>query len=355
MPIEYRIIKNRKDLSPLLHLESVIWGFSPWDSIPETLLQPMIKNDGAILIGAYDQETPIGLCFGFPVRQGGKWALWSHMTGVHPNYQGQNIGLTLKQYQREWALAQGYKRMSWTFDPLQRQNANFNLNHLGATVNVYHEDYYGEMTDALNAGMPSDRLEATWNITKAHKPKPAPPPQSEEHIILSANAQTSQVLTQPMPESASALYVEIPYAIRSLKQANKPFAIQWQAALRRTLSALFEQGYQITGFTQTDQHCWYVLHPPRYWFMYVVQCNDQSLYTGITTDIDHRIKTHNRGKGASYTASRRPVSLLAVWRFPNQSTALKAEAAFKKQSREDKMKRIFQGDSFHEGTFITKR
>lgn len=358
MPIEYRFIKQRDDLGPLLKLEALIWGLSAGDSIPKTLLQPMLKNDGAVLIGAYAGGEPVGLCFGFPVRQASKWVLWSHMTGVHPHYQRQNIGISLKLKQREWALSQGYKRISWTFDPLQRQNANFNLNLLGATVSTYHVDYYGEMTDALNAGIPSDRLEATWNIAKTHKPKPllASPQDTAQVLVHWPEAQPNPII-HPLPPKAqpAQLYLEIPYSIRHLKQSDKPKAIRWQEALRTSLTALFAEGYQLTGFVQDQSRCWYVVEPPRYWFMYVVQCKDNSLYTGITTDIDHRIKTHNSGKGATYTATRRPVTLLAAWQFRNQSEALKAEAAFKKQTRENKMKRILDGVSFHEGTFITKK
>lgn len=358
MPIEYRIIKHRDDFGPILKLEALIWGLSECDSIPTTLLQPMLKNDGAVLIGAYDNQEAIGLCFAFPVRQGNQWALWSHMTGVHPRYQGRDIGFALKQKQREWALEQGFKRICWTFDPLQRRNANFNLNHLSASAGIYHENYYGEMADALNAGMPSDRLEVTWNITKAHKPKSIPLPQGDTHILLSWPHHQPEPITRPIPVvNTQPLYLEIPYDIRQLKAQNKPRAIRWQQALRSILTALFADGHQLTGFVQDQdkEHCWYALQPLRPWFLYVVQCKDGSLYTGITINIDQRLKAHNSGKGAAYTAARRPVTLLAIWQFPNQSTALKAEAAFKKQSREDKMKRIVQRAPFHAGSFITKK
>ena len=45
------------------------------------------------------------------------------------------------------------------------------------------------------------------------------------------------------------------------------------------------------------------------WFVYIVECSDKSLYTGITNDLEKRITVHNQGKGAKYTRARRPVSL----------------------------------------------
>ena len=66
------------------------------------------------------------------------------------------------------------------------------------------------------------------------------------------------------------------------------------------------------------------------WWLYVVRCSDDSLYTGVSTDVTRRIGQHNSGKGAKYTASRRPVVLQAQWLIGNRSQALKAEYAFKR-------------------------
>jgi len=77
------------------------------------------------------------------------------------------------------------------------------------------------------------------------------------------------------------------------------------------------------------------------WFLYVAECSDKSLYTGITTDIDRRINEHNHSKkGAKYTASRRPVQIVFAKIFESQSSATKAESQFKKLRREEKLKII---------------
>ena len=74
------------------------------------------------------------------------------------------------------------------------------------------------------------------------------------------------------------------------------------------------------------------------WFIYVVECSDGTLYTGITTDIGRRIHEHNNTKrGARYTRSRRPVTLKAFSECDDQSRALKRELSFKKLSRKQKL------------------
>ena len=74
------------------------------------------------------------------------------------------------------------------------------------------------------------------------------------------------------------------------------------------------------------------------WYMYVVKCADNTLYTGVTTDIIRRLKEHNGSKkGAKYTRGRRPVILTYKENFENRSQACKAEAAFKKLTRQQKL------------------
>ena len=74
------------------------------------------------------------------------------------------------------------------------------------------------------------------------------------------------------------------------------------------------------------------------WFMYVVKCNDDTLYTGITTDVERRILEHNESKkGAKYTASRRPVHIVYARVYDNQSQAAKAESKFRRLPRTKKL------------------
>ena len=74
-----------------------------------------------------------------------------------------------------------------------------------------------------------------------------------------------------------------------------------------------------------------------HWNVYIVRCSDGSLYTGITNDLAARVDRHNSGKGARYTRSRRPVTLVWKRRAKDKSAALKREAALKRLSRTEKL------------------
>ena len=73
------------------------------------------------------------------------------------------------------------------------------------------------------------------------------------------------------------------------------------------------------------------------WHVYIVECSDGSLYTGITIDMEKRLAAHNAGKGAKYTNFRRPVRLVYREDVANRSEATKRENAIKQMSREAKL------------------
>jgi putative endonuclease len=77
---------------------------------------------------------------------------------------------------------------------------------------------------------------------------------------------------------------------------------------------------------------------PKGYYAYVLQCADGTFYTGWTVDIEKRLQTHNAGKGARYTRTRLPVTLLKYWTFENRSEAMSYEFQFKKLTREQKMR-----------------
>jgi putative endonuclease len=76
------------------------------------------------------------------------------------------------------------------------------------------------------------------------------------------------------------------------------------------------------------------------WYVYILECSDGTLYTGITTDLDKRLKTHNNGKGAKYTKARLPVVLKASFEAEDRSTASKEEYRIKQLTKKQKLELI---------------
>lgn len=75
-------------------------------------------------------------------------------------------------------------------------------------------------------------------------------------------------------------------------------------------------------------------------YTYMVKCSDGTLYTGWTTDLEHRVKAHNDGEGAKYTRSRRPVELVYYEEYATKAEVMKREYSIKQLTRKQKEKLI---------------
>ncbi len=73
------------------------------------------------------------------------------------------------------------------------------------------------------------------------------------------------------------------------------------------------------------------------YIVYILECRDQSLYTGITNNLEERLATHSKGKGSKYVRSRLPFRCVYQEACPDKKTALQREWAIKKMKREDKL------------------
>jgi putative endonuclease len=86
------------------------------------------------------------------------------------------------------------------------------------------------------------------------------------------------------------------------------------------------------------------------WVVYMIRCNDETLYTGITSDLDRRIARHNAGtSGAKYVRSRRPVTLVYSHPYSSRSQASQEEFRIKQLSRSQKLRLIPLSQSLGEG------
>lgn len=97
----------------------------------------------------------------------------------------------------------------------------------------------------------------------------------------------------------------------------------------------------------------------RAWFLYALRCADDTLYTGVTTDLARRLREHNSGRGARYTSGRRPVQLIGAWLFEDQSAAQAAEAQFRQLPRRQKLQQVARrspvaGSAFYQNGAISQ-
>jgi predicted GNAT superfamily acetyltransferase len=271
--MDYRILHETHELAPIVELQCAIWGMPPRDAASVSIIHALILA-GGVVIGAFDGAQMIGMSLATPWRRGVAWGLWSHMTGVLPAYQQRGVGFRLKQMQRMWALEHDYPVIRWTFDPMQRRNASFNMRQLGAMSAVYHVDLYGDTLGELNAGLPTDRLEVAWPLhdplVDALATGERPPPRSagcdpvRRFVVRVAPGQpvARADLSGGLP---GCCCVQIPQDIGRLKQADLALARAWQQAIRQMCQTLFARGYTIVDVDGDGVDSWYVLASAAQW------------------------------------------------------------------------------------------
>ncbi|NUT35903.1 MAG: GNAT family N-acetyltransferase [Hamadaea sp.] len=215
-----------------------VWGADSPDQLVNLSLLRALAHAGNYVAGAHREDKLIAVAVAFL----GEGHLHSHITGVTRGGQGAGVGHVLKLHQRGWALRRGIPEVRWTFDPLVRRNAYFNLQKLGATASDYLVDFYGPLTDGINVGDPSDRLLAVWDL---------------------AGDRAVRAIAGTLPAAdatTAARTVQIPEDIEALRPADPAAALRWRHAVREGLLSGFAEGLVITGVTRDGR---YVLNPGR--------------------------------------------------------------------------------------------
>jgi len=155
--VHIELVDNAQDAHRLAQVFAEIWGEK--NSISVDVIVAIVHSGGyASLaeIGSNGARQIVGGSLGLVGRENNK--LHSHVTGVVANFANSGIGTALKQHQWSWAKEKRFAAISWTFDPLVRRNAHFNLLTLGAKVVSYHRDFYGKLGDSINGDDNTDRL-----------------------------------------------------------------------------------------------------------------------------------------------------------------------------------------------------
>lgn len=264
--IEYRVVTEMDELEVLCDLEHRIWQSAERELAPIVLR--VTATRGGLALAAYDGAEMVGMLWSFPVKRREKFVLWSFVTGVLPLYRSAGVGAGLKFAQRRWALENGYDNVCWTFDPMRAANANFNLRVLGAYSDTYVPNVYGEIKDALNPGLPTDRLEVTWEL---HAPRvralaegqALAPSSLREHLALVAYDDGQLNAVNHISKWPQGCAVEIPSDYETLARSQAELLRAWQARVRFTMTEAFKQGYRVVDLVRQESgRTWYVLELP---------------------------------------------------------------------------------------------
>jgi predicted GNAT superfamily acetyltransferase len=277
--VEVREMTRAADHQAAEELLARVWSTDPLGSPLPAHVTRTLSLIGGYVAGAYDADGELlGAAAGFladDTAELGPAHLHSHIAGVAEAARGRHIGFALKLHQRAWALSHGITRVTWTFDPLVARNAYFNLAKLGAQAVAYLADFYGDMTDGINAGQGSDRLLAQWDLcseaalSAIHGVRPSPglAELGLAELGLAELSGDGRLALRPdargAPERVDVarnglMACAVPADIERMRRADPQLALAWRLAVRAVLGGAMEAGYLVTGFARPG---YYLLQP----------------------------------------------------------------------------------------------
>jgi predicted GNAT superfamily acetyltransferase len=261
--VRVREITEFVELDAVYRLYTAIWRPDPKNPPVTSELLRALSKAGNYVAAAFDGDELVGACVGFfaaPAHE----ALHSHIAGVSGAAQGRNVGFALKTHQRAWALQHGVSAIAWTYDPLVRRNAYFNLVKLAAQPEEYLNNFYGGMRDGINGGDDTDRLLVHWDLDSpavsaactgtAHSADAQAERRAGAAVALDVAEHGGPVVGSL---DAPTLLVAVPTDIEALRRSDPGLGKDWRVAVREVLGGLIADGARVTGF---DRSGWYVLN-----------------------------------------------------------------------------------------------
>ena len=259
MPFIFRDLTSLSDFAAVVDLERRIWGPGYDEVVPVPILAVTVKR-GGILVGGFEDGRMVGFVYSIPGLKNGQPMQWSHMLGVLEEYRREGLGVTLKQLQRDRALAMGLDLIEWTVDPLQAANAHLNFARLGVVVEEYEENVYGESTSPLHKGNPTDRFVAEWWIRKPHVERrlasPGPFVLKSSEIAGAPRANKAEAAGEWLECTAvdlalevKRLTVEIPVAFTEMLSRRPDLALDWRMRTREIFTTYFARGFRVVDFS----------------------------------------------------------------------------------------------------------
>jgi predicted GNAT superfamily acetyltransferase len=260
-------LRELEELRELQALWAVIWERPDAPPVNTDMLRAL-SYSGSYVAGARIGGQLVGGLVGWlGMSPANELHMHSHILGVVTNSQAAGVGFDLKQDQRRWCLERGVTTVEWTTDPLVRRNAYFNLTKLGARASRYLVNFYGAMSDGLNAGEESDRLLISWELDSPRAEAATEGRSAEPDIsgllrdgaleMLSVGPAGEPVIGEA--SDARVLICQVPEDIVAIRRANPAVARVWRLALRAAMRGALSAGYSVTGATRTG---WYVLESP---------------------------------------------------------------------------------------------
>jgi chorismate synthase len=273
----FRRLEKPEEFRQVDEVERAVFGSDASTSpLPVPLLRAL-QDNGGLVVGAFADIYLAGFAASLIGWDGTTLYHYSHLTAVRPEYQNHHLGFQLKALQREEVQRLGLGEIRWAFDPLQSRAAWLGVHRLGARPDKYYPHYFGQLSDAVNRGLESDRMRAVWTLGSAEveqRMSGAYPSPEEEQVrwqsssaILETEPGESgiRIPTAVGEPSGASAHLEIPFDLDLVRRHEPKSLWKWRHASRDAFRAASDLGYLVDDFAvvsaEHERRSFYFLRP----------------------------------------------------------------------------------------------
>lgn len=269
--IQIKTLRSLDEMRAAVALQKIYWGDDLESVIPAHMLYSLATHGGHVL-AAFDGDRMVAVLVGFlgtsmeeidrPAMA--NLQIVSKRMVVLPEYRNRGLGYRLKLAQRDIAIKQGVRLVTWTFDPLLSTNAHLNIRKLGGVSHEFLDNYYGvDDSGGLARGGNSDRLLVEWWVT--HRRVKERLEGARGSLGLNQYLEASTPIVNPTIPGAGGLprplenvltpsgwmaLLEIPTNFPAVARVDESLARAWREHTRTLFHVLFGMGYVVTDFVR---------------------------------------------------------------------------------------------------------
>lgn len=260
------------EMHAAVDLQKTYWGSDLESVVPAHMLFSLASHGGHVL-AAFDGDRMAGVLIGFLGTDNdydrpamANLQIVSKRMVVSPEYRNRGLAYQLKVAQRDLAMKQGVRLITWTFDPMLAPNAHLNVRKLGAICPRFRENYYGTESEGGLAmlGM-SDRLFVEWWVTH-HRVKERLEGQRagltlQQYLdadvpLINPSTLSADGLPEPPARTVdvvgSMALLEIPPDFNAVVRQDESLALSWRLHIREQIQLLLRAGYVVTDFLRAS-------------------------------------------------------------------------------------------------------
>lgn len=274
----FRRLEKPEEFRQVTEVCESVWGPEASVAVPPVLMRGL-QDNGGLVLGAFADIYLAGATVSLLGWDGTTLYHYAHVTVVRPEYQNHHLGFRLKAFQRDEVLKLGLSEIRSTFDPLHSRTAALLVRRLGGVPDRYYSHYYGQLPDALNRGMETDRIRLVWSIASPRVESrmagklPAPDEMlsrwrnSFALIETEAGESGLRVPTAVAEPAGPSAHLEIPFDLELLREHEPATVRRWRHAVRDAFRAASDLGYVVDDFAtvapEHERRSFYFFSRPR--------------------------------------------------------------------------------------------